>query len=57
MDDFIKMLNAVTQLADFSAGYYKALVQQGLTDYQALELVKVVVASMIANPVQDGRQI
>ena len=35
--DFIKMLDAVYQLAEFNGTYYRALLEQGFDEDQALE--------------------
>ena len=52
-EDFIKMLDAVHQLAEFNGTYYRALLEQGFDDDQALELVGVVTATMLTSGKED----
>ena len=47
--DFIKILDAVYQLAEFNGMYYRALLEQGFDEDQALELVGVVTAAMLSS--------
>jgi hypothetical protein len=47
--DFIKILDAVHQLAEFNGMYYRALLEQGFDEDQALELVRVVTATMLSS--------
>ena len=47
--DFIKILDAVYQLAEFNGMYYRALLEQGFDKDQALELVGVVTAAMLSS--------
>lgn len=49
VEDFIKMLDAVYQLAEFNGTYYRALLEQGFDEDQALELVGVVTAAMLSS--------
>lgn len=49
VEDFIKMLDAVFQLAEFNGTYYRALLEQGFDEDQALELVGVVTAAMFTS--------
>lgn len=49
VEDFIKMLDAVYQLAEFNGTYYRALLEQGFDEDQALELVGVVTATMLSS--------
>ena len=51
--DFIKMLDAVHQLAEFNGTYYRALLEQGFDEDQALELVGVVTATMLSSGKED----
>lgn len=51
--DFIKMLDAVYQLAELNGAYYRALLEQGFDEDQALELVGVVTASMLSSGKED----
>ena len=52
-EDFIKMLDAVYQLAEFNGMYYRALLEQGFDEDQALELVGVVTATMLPGGKED----
>lgn len=52
-EDFIKMLDAVYQLAEFNGTYYRALLEQGFDEDQALELVGIVTATMFTNGKED----
>lgn len=52
-EDFIKMLDAVYQLAEFNGTYYRALLEQGFDEDQALELVGVVTATMLTSGKED----
>jgi len=52
-EDFIKMLDAVHQLAEFNGTYYRALVEQGFDEDQALELVGVVTSTMLSSGKED----
>ena len=52
-EDFIKMLDAVYQLAEFNGTYYRALLEQGFDEDQALELVRVVTATMLSSDKED----
>ena len=52
-EDFIKMLDAVYQLAEFNGTYYRALLEQGFDNDQALELVGVVTATMLSSGKED----
>ena len=52
-EDFIKMLDAVHQLAEFNGIYYRALLEQGFGEDQALELVEVVTAKMLTSIKED----
>jgi hypothetical protein len=52
-EDFIKMLDAVHQLAEFNGTYYRALLEQGFDEDQALELVGIVTSTMLSNG-KDG---
>jgi len=52
-EDFIKMLDAVYQLAECNGTYYRALLEQGFDEDQALELVGVVTATMLTNSKED----
>ena len=52
-EDFIKMLDAVCKLAEFNGAYYRALLEQGFDEDQALELVGVVTATMLTNGKED----
>ena len=47
--DFIKMLDAVYQLAEFNGMYYRALLEQGFDEDQALELVRVAIATLLSS--------
>ena len=47
--DFIKILDAVYQLAEFNGMYYRALLEQGFDEDQALELVEAVTATMFTS--------
>jgi hypothetical protein len=49
VEDFMKMLDAVYQLAEFNGMYYRALLEQGFDEDQALELVGVVTATMVTS--------
>jgi len=53
VEDFMKMLDAVYQLAEFNGMYYRALLEQGFDEDQALELVGVVTATMITSDKED----
>ena len=46
-EDFIKMLDTAHQLAEFNGAYYRALLEQGFDEDQALELVGVATTSML----------
>jgi hypothetical protein len=52
-NDFIKMLDAAYQLAEFNGAYYRALLKQGFDEDQALELVGVVTATMLTSDKED----
>ena len=52
-EEFIKMLDAVHKLAEFNGTYYRALLEQGFNEDQALELVGVVTASMLTRGKED----
>lgn len=52
-EDFIKMLDAVYQLAEFNGTYYRALLGQGFDEDQALELVGIVTATMLTSGEED----
>ena len=52
-EDFIKMLDAVHQLAELNGTYYRALLEQGFDEDQALELVGVVTATMLTSDKED----
>ena len=52
-EDFIKMLDAVYQLAEFNGTYYRSLLEQGFDEDQALELVGVVTAAMLSSGKED----
>jgi hypothetical protein len=52
-EDFIKMLDAVHQLAELNGIYYRALLEQGFDEDQALELVRVVTATMLTSIKED----
>lgn len=52
-EDFIKMLDAVYQLAELNGIYYRALLEQGFDEDQALELVGIVTATMLTNGKED----
>ncbi len=51
--DFIDMLYAVHQLAEFNGTYYRALLDQGFDEDQALELVRAVTATMLTRSKED----
>jgi hypothetical protein len=51
--DFIKILDAVYRIAEFNGMYYRALLEQGFDEDQALELVGVVTAAMLSS-VEEG---
>ena len=51
--DFIKMVEAAYQLAEFNGTYYRALLEQGFDEDQALELVGVVTATMLTSGKED----
>ncbi len=51
--DFIKILDAAHQLAEFNGMYYRALLEQGFDEDQALELVRTVTATMLTNGKED----
>lgn len=51
--DFIKMLDAVCQLAEFNGMYYRALLEQGFDKDQALKLVGAVTATMLTSSKED----
>ena len=51
--DFIKMLDAVYQLAELNGAYYRALLEQGFDEDQALELVGAVTAAMLTSGKED----
>ena len=51
--DFIKMLDAVYQLAELNGVYYRALLEQGFDEDQALELVGAVTAAMLTSGKED----
>lgn len=51
--DFIKMLDAVCQLAEFNGIYYRALLEQGFNEDQALELVGAVTTTMLTSGKED----
>lgn len=51
--DFIRILDAVYQLAEFNGMYYRALLEQGFDEDQALELVRTVTATMLTNGKED----
>lgn len=53
--DFIDMLYAVHQLAEFNGAYYRALLEQGFDKDQAFELVRVVTATMLSNGKEEVR--
>lgn len=53
VEDFIKMLDAVHQLAEFNGIYYRALLEQGFDEDQALELVGVVIDTMLSSDKED----
>lgn len=52
-EDFIKLLDAVFQLAEFNGTYYRALLEQGFDEDQALELVGAVTATMFTSGKED----
>lgn len=52
-DDFIKILDAVYQLAEFNGTYYRALLEQGFDEDQALELVGAVTTAMLISGKED----
>ena len=52
--DFIKMLDAVYQLAELNSIYYRALLEQGFDEDQALELVGAVTTSMLLRGKEEG---
>ncbi len=52
-EDFIKMLDAVYQLAEFNGAYYRALLEQGFDEGQALELVGIVTDTMLTSGKED----
>ena len=52
-EDFIKRLDAVYQLAELNGTYYRALLEQGFDEDQALELVGVVTATMLTSGKED----
>ena len=51
--DFIKLLDAVYQVAEFNGMYYRALLEQGFDEDQALELVRTVTAAMLTSGKED----
>jgi hypothetical protein len=51
--DFIKMLDAVCKLAEFNGAYYRALLEQGFDEDQALELVVAVTATTLTSGKED----
>jgi len=51
--DFIKVLDAAYMLAEFNGTYYRALLEQGFDEDQALELVKAVTAAMLISGKED----
>jgi len=52
-EDFIKILDAVYQIAEFNGMYYRALLEQGFDEDQALELVRTVTAAMLTSNKED----
>lgn len=53
-EDFVKILDAVHQLAELNGIYYRALLEQGFDEDQALELVGVVTTSMLLRGKEEG---
>lgn len=51
--DFIKVLDAVRLLAEFNGIYYRALLEQGFDEDQALELVGAVTTTMLTSGKED----
>ena len=46
--EFLDIIAAVSNLAEMNALYYRQLLQEGFTPEQAIELVKVMTATMLS---------
>lgn len=55
MNQFLELMTAVSSMAEMNGIYFRQLKQNGFTEEQAFELVKVLVGSIIQGGQSDER--